>query len=179
MPVTCGVCPHHLFLTEDDVKSLKSFAIMKPPLKTHKDKDFLWKNMQYIDVIESDHAPHTLVEKHSDTPPFGVPGLETTLPLLLTAVHNGKLTIDRVIELCHTNPKKILNLKTDDSTKIEVDDTTEYAIDASSFLSKCKWSPFDGWKVRGKVMKVELHGKTIFENGKLLAKPGSGMVLVR
>ncbi|HYF97081.1 MAG TPA: amidohydrolase family protein, partial [Patescibacteria group bacterium] len=92
LPITCGVTPHHLFLTESDLNKLGPFGIMKPYLKTQKDHDFLWNNLEAIDIIESDHAPHTIEEKQANPPAFGVPGLETTLPLMLTAMEKGKLT---------------------------------------------------------------------------------------
>ena len=111
LKITCGVTPHHLFLTENDAKRLGAFGKMKPPLQNKKDQEFLWENLKFIDVIESDHAPHTIEEKEGETPPFGVPGLETTLPLLLTAVSGKRLTIDDIIRLCHTNPAKIFGIK--------------------------------------------------------------------
>ncbi|HRF96355.1 MAG TPA: dihydroorotase family protein, partial [Aggregatilineales bacterium] len=84
LPITCGACPHHLFLTENDVDRLGALAWMKPTLKTQADQDALWHGIAdgVIDVVESDHAPHTLAEKESAKPPYGVTGLETTLPLL-------------------------------------------------------------------------------------------------
>ncbi len=82
LPITCGVTPHHLFLTNTDGKRLGSYGVMKPNLKPQKDVDFLWQNLKFVDLIESDHAPHTKAEKQGSNPPFGVPGLETTLPLL-------------------------------------------------------------------------------------------------
>src|SRR5260221_1713717 len=100
---TCGVTPHHLFLDIEHRESLGGFGKMKPSLKSKEDVAFLWSHLSDVDVIESDHAPHTIEEKMSDNPPFGVPGLETTLPLLLTAVHNGKLNMDDIIRLCHDN----------------------------------------------------------------------------
>ena len=108
--ITCGVTPHHLFLTEKDVKRLGPFGKMKPPLESKQNQDFLWKNLKFIDVIESDHAPHTVEEKRGEVPPFGVPGLETTLPLLLTAVSENELTINDIIRLCHTNPARIFGI---------------------------------------------------------------------
>jgi len=167
LPITCGVSPHHLFLTKSDVKKLGAFGLMKPSLKTKKDQRFLWKNMKYIDVIESDHAPHTIEEKKSDSPPFGVPGLETTLPLLLQAVHEKRLTLDDVIEKCYTSPKKIFHLPMQRNTYVEVLNI-EYRISNIDLKTKCKWSPFDGWKVRGKVVKVVLRGKTVLRNGKIV-----------
>ncbi|OGH39509.1 MAG: hypothetical protein A3B41_00645 [Candidatus Levybacteria bacterium RIFCSPLOWO2_01_FULL_37_26] len=177
IPVTCGVTPHHLFLTENDAKLLGSFGQMKPSLSSKKDKDFLWKNLSYIDVIESDHAPHTIEEKQSTNPPYGVPGLETTLPLLLTAVSQNRLTIDDVVRLCHANPAKIFNIKIDPETKIEIDIHKSYIINHKSLFTKCGWSPFDGWKVKGKVKRVFIRDKKVFENDRILVEPGFGKVL--
>ncbi len=177
LPVTCGVTPHHLFLTNKDVKKSGAFALMKPKLGTRKDQEFLWKNLRYIDVIESDHAPHTIEEKKSDNPPFGVPGLETTLPLLLTAVYEKKLSINRLIELCFENPKKIFNIKTDENTWVEVDEKEEYIIDNKNLKTKCGWSPFHDWKIKGQVKKVFIRGIKVFEDGKLLVKPGFGKII--
>ena len=177
LPITCGVTPHHLFLTEEDAKRLGPYGHMKPYLKTQLDVNFLWENLDKIDVIESDHAPHTKKEKDSSNPPFGVPGLETTLPLLLTAVSEGKLSMDDIKRLLHTNPAKIFNVPTDDATHVEVDENEEYEIKNEDLKTKCGWSPFDGWKVKGKVKTVYLRGEKIFENGKILAEKGSGKIL--
>jgi carbamoyl-phosphate synthase/aspartate carbamoyltransferase/dihydroorotase len=209
--ITCGVTPHHLFLTENDVKHLGAFGKMKPQLQSKKDQNFLWKNLKYIDVIESDHAPHTILEKIGEargdttgrdpdsahlsevegalaggkvgagprafTPAFGVPGLETTLPLLLTAVSEKRLSVNDIVRLCHTNPAKIFNIKTDLKTKIIVDLNSSFIIHNSSLFTKCGWSPFDGMKVKGKILRVFLHGKKVFENGKILARKGSGKII--
>ncbi len=175
--ITCGVTPHYLFLTEDDVRKLGPFGKMKPPLGTKKDQEFVWKNLKFIDLIESDHAPHTIEEKKSDNPPFGVPGLETTLPLLLTAVNEKRLNIDEIIRLCFEGPKKIFNLKVHSGNKIEVNSSESYLIENKNLLTKCGWSPFAGMKVTGKVERVFIRGKKVFENGKILAKKGSGHLL--
>lgn len=177
LPITCGVTPHHLFLTETDVKRLGPFGKMKPPLQSRKDQNFLWKNLKFIDVIESDHAPHTIEEKGGDVVPFGVPGLETTLPLLLTAVSEKRLTIADVVRLCHTNPAKIFGIKTDPRTKIIVDLNSSFIIHNSSLFTKCGWSPFQGMKVKGRVLRVFIRGKKVFENGKILVKPGFGKIV--
>lgn len=177
LPVTCGVTPHHLFLSENDEKQLGAFGKMRPPLRTQKDIAFLWKNLNAIDCIESDHAPHTLAEKESDNPPNGIPGLETTLPLLLTAVGEGRLTIDEVVRLCHIGPAKILSLTNDSTTFIEIDLDEEYICDQTTLFSKAKWTPFNGWKMKGRLKKTTIRGKTVFENGKIVTLPGSGRVL--
>src|SRR6185437_13306622 len=110
LPITCGVTPHHLFLTQDDAQRLGPFGLMKPRLKTKRDQTFLWENFKHIDVVESDHAPHTIDEKKSAHPPFGVPGLETTLPLLLTAMSEGRITKEEIIDKCYTRVKEIFHV---------------------------------------------------------------------
>ncbi|MCX6782861.1 MAG: amidohydrolase family protein [Candidatus Levybacteria bacterium] len=167
-PITCGVCPHHLFLKNDDLQKLGPYGIMKPSLKTKTDQEFLWENIQYIDIIESDHAPHTKEQKESENPPSGVPGLETTLPLLLTAMSKNKITKDDIIRLCHTGPKEIFHLPIQPYTYIDIDENIEYEIKNENLFTKCKWTPFNGFKVKGKVVKVVLRGETIFENGKII-----------
>ncbi len=176
LPVTCGVTPHHLFLTEKDEKNLGPFGKMKPYLKSKKDVKFLWDNLAYIDIIESDHAPHTREEKQAEAP-FGVPGLETTLPLMLTAAEEGKTTIDEIVQLCHTNPAIIFNISTSSKTFIDVD-MSEYKIQNKNLKTKCKWSPFDGRKVVGRVKRVVVRGEKVFENGKCLIEKGAGKIIV-
>ena len=147
---------------------------MKPPLKTQDDVDFLWSHLDDIDIFESDHAPHTREQKEAGA--FGVPNLETTLPLLFKARAEGKLTLEQIIEKCHRRPAEIFNLPTDDTTYVEV--TMEpYVIKNENLFTKCGWSPFDGWQVPGRVTKVVLRGSTVFENGTVLAAPGSGKVI--
>ncbi len=177
LPLTCGVTPHHLFLTDIDAKRLSSYGFMKPFLKTQKDVDFIWENLQYVDVIESDHAPHTKEEKESDNPPFGVPGLETTLPLLLTAVSENKLSLDDIKRLLFENPKRIFNIPTDENTYVEVLENEEYTIENENLKTKCGWSPFAGRKVKGKIKSVYLRGEKVFENGEVLVNKGSGKII--
>ena len=152
---------------------------MKPSLKSKKDQEYLWKNMKYIDVIESDHAPHTIIEKQSDNPQFGVPGLETTLPLLLTAVHDKRLTVDTLIDKCFNNPKAIFKIPTREDDKIEIDLDNEYILENKNLKTKCGWSPFNGWKMKGRVKSVYLSGKMVFNNSEILLNPGSGKIIRR
>lgn len=133
--------------------------------------------MQVIDIIESDHAPHTIGEKQRETPTYGMPGLETTLPLLLTAVAQNRLTLDDVLRLCHDSPAKIFGIVQNPETKIVVDLQSEYEIKNENLHTKCKWSPFDGWKVKGKVTQAFLRGKKVYEDGEILTQAGSGMLL--
>lgn len=175
MRVTCGVTPHHLFLTDKDAKHLGVYGQMKPSLKSQADVDFLWEHLDDIDLIESDHAPHTKAEKEEGA--FGVPGLETTLPLLLTAERDGKITRKQIIDKCVTQPAKLLCLPVEKNTYVEVS-MEEYEIDNKDLKTKCGWSPFVGQKVVGKIEKVALRGELVYEHGKVLAEPGSGRVLM-
>ena len=176
--VTCEVSPHHLFLSKDDIPAIShghsGRGEVRPRLATREDVDALWENMDVIDCFATDHAPHTLEEKDSDNPPPGFPGLETLLPLLLTAVDAGRLTVDDIIQKSVINPRRIFNLPKQPETWVEVDEDAEYEIKASEQFTRCGWTPFEGWKVKGKVRKVVLRGKTAFEDGKLLVEKGYG-----
>jgi len=108
--VTCEVTPHHLFLTTEDAARLGTYGQMKPPLTSPEAARLFWERLDLVDCIASDHAPHTREEKESATPPPGVPGLETILPLLLYAVHTGRMTLERMIALTHTNPLRIYHI---------------------------------------------------------------------
>lgn len=176
LPVTVGVCPHHLYLTEDDERTLGAFGIMKPGLKTAADRDALWKAIAagVIDVVESDHAPHTLAEKQSAKPPYGVPGLETTLPLLLLAVSEGRLTLERVIELVAANPRRIWGLACPPDTYTLVDTEADYIIERENLLTQCGWSPFEGMRVRGKVRETWLRGCKVYDGERVLVEAGFG-----
>lgn len=175
--VTCGVAPHHLFLNAEEGAKIGPLGLMKPVLKPQKDIDFLWSHLKDIDLIEGDHAPHTLAEKQATPPEFGVPSLETALGLLLTAVSENKITIADITRLCHDGAAKIFNIATDAETKVEVDETATWIVENAKLFSKCKWSPFNGWKLTGKVKVVYIRGTKVFEDGTMLAQPGSGTVL--
>lgn len=179
LPVTIGVCPHHLFLTEDDIRTLGAFGIMKPGLKTAADRDALWQAIAsgLVDVVESDHAPHTIEEKQSAKPAYGVPGLETTLPLLLLAVSEGRLTLERAVELVATNPRRIWGLSCPPDTYTLVDLDASYVIDRSQLLTQCGWSPFEGMRVKGKVRETWIRGCRVYDGERVLVEPGFGQNL--
>ena len=185
--VTCEVCPHHLFIIsqisdEERGKKKEGKMEVRPRLATQKDVDALWENLDVIDCFATDHAPHTMEEKDSENPPPGFPGLETLLPLLLTAVDGGPfgaaqgrlLTMDDIIQKSVINPRKIFHLPEQPETWIEVDETAEYEIKAADQFTRCGWTPFEGWQVKGRVRRVVLRGKTAFEDGKILIEAGFG-----
>ncbi len=171
LPITSEVACHHLFLTQDDVKRLKNYSIMRPPLASKEDQNALWEGMGdgTIDMIASDHAPHTKKDKENVV--NGVPGLETSLPLLLTAMSEGRITQDKLIEITSTNPRKIFNIPEQPNTLVEIDPTVHYNLSTVHLYTKCAWTPFEGKRVKGKVKRVILRGKVVFKDGKVLDPP--------
>lgn len=175
LKVTCEVTPHHLFLTKNDIASLgEGVSEVRPRLAEPADRDALWENLDVIDCFATDHAPHSLAEKESADPPPGFPGLETALPLLLNAVSVGRLTLEDLIERLHTNPRKIFNLPSQPDTYIDVDPHQLWEIRAAETFTRCGWTPFEGWKVHGRLRRVVLRGKEVFRDGQVLAAPGYG-----
>lgn len=185
IPVTCEVCPHHLFLTISEASSLPAFlaadgafipgrAEVRPVLGTAEDRDALWANLDVIDCFATDHAPHLLTEKDGPNPPPGFPGLETMLPLLLDAAHEGRLTLDDIRTRLYDNPRRIFDLPEQPDTWVEVDPEARWTISAQGQHTRAGWTPFQGRQVHGKVSRVVLRGETVFEDGRVLAEPGTG-----
>ncbi len=177
LDVTCEVAPHHLFLTEDDIPTLGAFGHMRPPLARPADRDALWAHIDVIDCIATDHAPHTRDEKAGESPPPGVPGLETTLPLMLTAVHDGRLTLDRLVELTSTWPAARFGIQTPGESQVEVEIGPAWVLPERGWRTAVDWSAFAGMTVRGRVVSTELRGQVVFDGNEVLAAPGSGRVL--
>ena len=174
-PVTCEVTPHHLFLTQANLSRLGPLGDMRPRLAEQDDVDALWLHIHtIIDCIASDHAPHTLEEKLASgagmNGPPGVPGLETSLPLMLTAVAEGRLAMDRLLELMAYNPRRIFGLAEQPDTWVEIDSQASYQLSNKGLHTKCGWSPFSGMTVRGKVRRVVLRGKIMFEEGEIVVR---------
>ena len=176
--VTCEVCPHHLFLSREDMPAIAQGhpgrGEVRPRLASRQDVDSLWTNLEVIDCFATDHAPHTLAEKDADSPPPGFPGLETLLPLLLTAVADGRLTLEDLIQKSVTNPRKVFSLPEQPETWVEVDENAVFEIRSAEMQSRCGWTPFEGWKVKGGVTRVVLRGREAFREGRVLVEPGYG-----
>jgi carbamoyl-phosphate synthase/aspartate carbamoyltransferase/dihydroorotase len=176
--VTCEVCPQHLFLNKEDIPAISHYhpgrGEVRPRLATQADVEALWANLDGIDCFATDHAPHTLAEKDGENPPPGFPGLETLLPLLLTAVAEGRLTMDDIIQKSVVNPRKIFSLPEQAETWVEVEEKAEYEIHAADMHSRCGWTPFEGWQVKGRVRRVVLRGCEVFKDGRILGEPGFG-----
>ena len=177
LPVTCEVTPHHLFLTEKDARRLGPLGDMRPRLATQADQDALWAHLATtVDCIATDHAPHTLAEKAGPNPPPGVAGLETSLPLMLTAVRQGRLTLERLVELMSTRPRQLFGLPDQPDTYIEVDTEASTVITNERLHTRCAWTPFAGMTVYGLVRHVVLRGEVAYDIDQLAA-PGTGHVL--
>lgn len=175
LKVTCEVTPHHLFLTKEDIPALGAGrSEVRPRLASAADQAALWENLEVVDCFATDHAPHTLEEKDSENPPPGFPGLETALPLLLTAVREGRLTVEGLISRMSTNLRRIFNLPEQPDTWVEVDPEERWEIQAGSMQTRCAWTPFEGWQVQGRVKRVILRGQAAYRDGKVIAPPGTG-----
>ncbi len=176
--LTCEVTPHHLFLTEADAKRLGPYGDMRPTLATDADVAALWANLDVIDCVATDHAPHTRSEKEGEQAPPGVPGLETMLPLLLTAVCEGRLTRERLVELTHEAPRRIFGLPEQSDTRVLVEADARYRLGAEKLHTKCGWTPFEGMSVRGKVRQVLLRGQIACKDGEIKVRPGYGRAIM-
>ena len=178
--VTCEVTPQHLFLSADDEERLGAFGIVNPPLRSPDDVRALWRNLGHVDLIATDHAPHTIEEKQSAKPPSGMPGLETMLPLLLTAASEKRLTLQDIARLTARNPARVFHLAHKgeiatsnyaDLVLVQLDE--EYVLQ-KPWQTKCNWSPFEGWRVHGRIVRVFLRGQEMVANGEITANAGSG-----
>lgn len=176
--ISTEVCPHHLFLNTNDLDNLGPLGMMQPPLESKKNQEKMWEHLDFIDMISTDHAPHTLKEKLDKTSPkFGVPGLETTLPLMLSAASKGLISHDRLIAMLSTNPKKIFKLPKQEKTFTIVDVTKKYKIGQKKLFTKCAWTPFKDLEGVGEIKQVFLRGKKVFEDGNFTDKPFGQIIM--
>lgn len=175
LKITCEVTPHHLFLTAGDLPGGR--GEVRPRLQTQKDVNALWENLDVIDCFATDHAPHTWEEKKQTDSPPGFPGLETALPLFLTAVSEGRLRLDDLVPRLSSNTRRIFGVPVQPETWVEVDLDATASITAAMMFSKAGWTPFEGLQTRGVILKVVLRGISVFEDGQVLAPPGSGRLI--
>ena len=192
--VVAETCPHYLFLNESVLEKVGVFAKCNPPLRSEEERLKMWEFVRdgSIDIIGSDHAPYTKEEKERGsedifTPPAGFPGLSTRLPLLFTAVKEGKIRLEKMVELICENPAKIFGIYPkkgtitvgSDADFVIVDPDKKDIISKDKMFTKCRDSAlvYDGWEVYGKPEKTIVRGKIIFDNGEIVATPGYGEVL--
>ncbi len=181
--VTAEVTPHHLTLTEEKVLGYDTNAKVNPPLRTKRDIEALIGGLKegVIDIIATDHAPHTGNDKLSEfaLAPFGISGLETALGSLMSLVHAGELTLAMLIAKLTCGPAKIIgtgygklgSLEVEAPAEVTIfDPNREWLVDTSDFASKGKNTPLNGEKLKGKVMATIYQGKLVYKDESLAIK---------
>ncbi len=173
--VTCEVTPHHFFLTADIAKIIgPGRSEVRPRLATDADRQALRSSLAVIDCFATDHAPHTLGEKDAPNPPPGFPGLETALPLYLELVREELISVEGLIDRAVNNPRRLFHLPDQPETWIEVDLDEDWIVHGEELQTRAKWTPFEGWTLRGRVQRVLLRGVEAYHAGQVLAQPGFG-----
>lgn len=179
--MTCEVTPHHLFLSRDDLSDLGTFGKMNPPLRSETRRQEVYDRVASgsVDIIATDHAPHTIQEKDASIwdAPSGVPGVETVLPLLIADAANGGLSYERIRDLTATTPAAIFDLPQKGRIKPGYDadlalfDTTQTSvIDASQLHTKCTWTPFEGYEGIFPEWTM-IRGSIVFQHNQISANP--------
>ncbi|MDF2529602.1 MAG: pyrC [Gammaproteobacteria bacterium] len=160
--VYAEACPHHLFMTEQALEALGAKAQMNPPLRSAEHQAALWQAIDegIIDTMGSDHAPHSLEEKSKPygQAPSGVPNMDTNLPLLLNAYNEGRLSLQRIVELTRTNAQKIFRLDDNEDVTL-VDLKRAQVVDEAKLHTRCGWSPYAGWSLKGWPVYTILKGR--------------------
>lgn len=176
--ITAEVCIHHLWFTDADYKTKGSLIKWNPAVKTQEDKDALWKALldDRIDVIATDHAPHTLEEKSNPytTCPSGGPLVQHALVALFEAHHQGKISVEKIVEkFCH-NPAKLFKIEKRGFIKegyyadiAIVNAYLPWNVKKENILAKCGWSPFEGYNFKSRVTHTFVNGKLVYANGKV------------
>ncbi|KXB59907.1 amidohydrolase family protein [Leptotrichia wadei] len=178
-PVYAEVTPHHLFLNTEIRESTernKMLLRMKPELREKSDNEFLWKaiNRGEVDTIGTDHAPHLISEKLEKIT-FGMPGVETSLALMINASNERKISLEAIQKLMCENPAKIMKIEKRGKLQegffadiIVVDTQKEWIVGVDDTIeSKCGWTPYENWKLKGKNTMTIVNGKIVYENGKI------------
>ena len=174
--ITCETCPQYFTLTEDEVLTQGSMARVNPPLRTKTDIAGIIAGLKdgTIDVIATDHAPHSAEEKARTLTraPSGMVGLETSLAVTLTQLyHTKKMDLPNIIKRMSTNPADILGLSRGHMSLgaaadlVIFDPNEEWTVDPEKFASKARNTPFAGWKLKGKVKYTIAGGKVIYTDG--------------
>ncbi len=176
--ITAEVCVHHLWFTDADYETKGSLIKWNPAVKTQADKDALWKALldDRIDVIATDHAPHSLEEKINPymTCPSGGPLVQHAVVAMFEAHHQGKISVEKIVEkMCH-NPAKIFKIEKRGFIRegfyadlAIVNTHLPWNVKKENILYKCGWSPFEGYNFKSRVTHTFVNGKLVYQNGKV------------
>jgi len=176
--ITGEACPHHLFFSTEDYPRLKSLVQMNPSIKSPEDAAAVWQGLidGVLQVVATDHAPHTLEEKQQPYPqsPSGLPAVENSLALLLNQVHQGRCSISQVVHWMCSEPARVWNLKNKgairegwDADLVLVDLNRSQQVRNEEQLTKCGWSPWHGETLTGWPVRTMVHGQTVWLDGQL------------
>ena len=177
--ITAEACPHHLFFNVDDYERLGTLIQMNPSIKTKADCDAIWRGLLdgTVEVIATDHAPHTLEEKRQPYPqsPSGLPAVENSLALLLNEVHHGRCSLSQVVAWMCTAPARVWNLRNKgairvgyDADLVLVDLNKSQTILNENQLTKSRWSPWHGTTLTGWPVRTWVMGRTVFADGRVI-----------
>jgi dihydroorotase len=177
--VTAETCPHYFSLTEEAVRGYNTDAKMNPPLRTHQERDAIRQALKdgTLDAIATDHAPHAQDEKNRefDLAPFGIVGLETALPLTLTLVEEGVLSVDEAVAKLTVHPARVLRLNKGhlgigaDADLALIDPGATWTVDPRRFRSKSRNTPFAGMQMKGLVAMTIVNGRVVYSTEEIRA----------
>lgn len=176
--ITAEACPHHLLFNVDDYDRLGSLVQMNPSIKTREDNEALWRGLLdgRLQVIATDHAPHTFEEKQQPYPqsPSGLPAVENSLALMLNAVNEGRCTLENVVSWMCDAPARVWDIigkgriaEGYDADLVLVDLSRQATIRNAEQVTKCGWSPWDGVTLTGWPVRTWVMGQTVFADGQL------------
>lgn len=180
--ITSEVCVHHLTFTSDDYTEKGSLIKCNPAIKTPQDRDALWKalNDNRLDIIATDHAPHTWEEKQNTyfKAPSGLPLVQHSLLQMLEHVRLGRITLEKMVEKMTHAPAECFRLEERGYIRegyfadlVLVDRNTPYTVTKENILAKCGWSPFEGKTFRSSINRTFVNGNIVYENGKVIEGP--------
>jgi dihydroorotase len=182
--VSAETTPHHLLLNSEHYKKLGSILKINPPIRSAENGEALWEGLKsgIVEVIATDHSPHTEEEKIKDNIWEAIPGfsgVETNVPLMLTQVNEGRISLNNYVKLASENPARLFNMYPQkgsfnigtDADFTVIDMEKESVIDKNKIHSKSKITPFDGYKVKGLPVYTIVRGNIVMKNGKIMGKP--------
>lgn len=187
LPVTCEATPQHLTLNADLYETLGTYLQMNPPIRSEEHRKAIFQAFQddLFDVIGSDHAPHTREEKHQPYPksPSGMPGVQTLLPIMLDWVNKDALTLEKLVRMTAERPAELYGIKGKglvaegmdaDLTLVDLD--RQWTVDPDWLQSKCGWSPYEGWRLKGRPIHVIVQGHWTVRHNSLHGDPQGRLV---